>query len=114
MQEYTAPGAVHVEPDDNVVTALLANAEEAPDRAALAYRKGDEFVDVSTKEFVEKVRAYAAGLIGLGVEPGDRVSIFMKSRIEFTLLDYAIWAAGATTVTIYETSSPFADGSRNA
>ncbi|MGI9645936.1 MAG: AMP-binding protein, partial [Ilumatobacteraceae bacterium] len=107
MQEYTAPGAVHVESSDNVVTALLANAEKSPDHAALAYRKGDEFVDVSTKDFVDRVRKYAAGLIGLGVQPCDRVCIFMKSRIEFTLLDYAIWAAGATTVTIYETSSPF-------
>ncbi len=107
MQEFTAPGAVHVEPDDNVVAALLANGEKSPDHVALAYRKGDEFVDVTTKEFVDRVRSYAAGLIGLGVQPGDRVCIFMKSRIEFTLLDYAIWAAGATTVTIYETSSPF-------
>ena len=44
-------------------------------------------------------------MIGLGVNPGDRVAIFMKTRIEFTLLDYAIWFCGATTVTIYETSS---------
>ena len=105
MLEFIAPGGVTVDPDDNVVAALLANAAASPEHAALAYRKGDEFVDVSTREFVDRVRALAAGLIGLGVQPGDRVSIFMKSRIEFTLLDYAIWFAGATTVTIYETSS---------
>ena len=105
MQSYTAPGAVDIADGDNVVTALLENARQDPDHAALAVRVGDEFVDVSTAEFVRRVREYATGLIGLGIEPGDRVAIFMKSRIEFTLLDYAIWFAGATTVTIYETSS---------
>jgi long-chain acyl-CoA synthetase len=107
MQEYTAPGAVHIDETDNVVAALLENGRAKPDHPALATRDGDAFVDVSTAEFVRRVRELAAGLISLGVAPGDRVCIFMKSRIEFTLLDYAIWSARATTVTIYETSSPY-------
>jgi len=106
MKEYTAPDAVHIDEGDNVVAALLENARRDPDHAALATRQGDEFVDVSTGEFVRRVRELAAGLIALGISPGDRVCIFMKTRIEFTLLDYAIWFVGATTVTVYETSSP--------
>ena len=105
MQSYDAPGAIDIDDSDNVVTALLDNARRDPDHAALAVRVGDKFVDVSTAEFVRRVREFAAGLIGLGINPGDRVAIFMKTRIEFTLLDYAIWFSGATTVTIYETSS---------
>jgi long-chain acyl-CoA synthetase len=105
MDRYSAPGQVEIGERDNVVTALLDNARKDPDHAALAVRVGDEFVDVSTAEFVRRVREYATGLIGLGIKPGDRVAIFMKTRIEFTLLDYAIWFSGATTVTIYETSS---------
>ena len=105
MQEFTTPGEVTVPADDNVVTALLANGEHHPHRPALAYRYGDGFVDVSTAELVTKVRELAAGLISLGIEPGSRVCLFMPARIEFTYLDYAIWAAGCATVTIYETSS---------
>lgn len=105
MIEYTAPGAVEVPSDDNVVQALLANDRSRPGHAALAVREGDEFVDVTTAEFVRRVRELAAGLIASGIERGDRVCLFMRSRIEFTYLDYAIWAAGATTVTIYETSA---------
>ncbi len=105
MREFTAPGGVDIDPQDNVVQALLTNEREQPNRPALAYRDDDHFVDVSTASFVSTVRELAAGLIGLGVKPGDRVCIFMKTRIEFTYLDYAIWFAGATTVTIYETSS---------
>ncbi len=106
MNEYTGQGAVDVTADDNVVVALIDNDRRCPQRAALAYREADEFVDVSTADFVATVRALAKGLIGSGVQPGDRVCIFMPSRIEFTYLDYAIWFAGATTVTVYETSSP--------
>ncbi|RLE26408.1 MAG: long-chain fatty acid--CoA ligase, partial [Actinobacteria bacterium] len=105
MDEYTAPNEVNIADDDNVIAALLENAKTAPNRPALAYREGDSFIDVSTADFASTVRELAAGLIGLGIEPGDRVCIFMKTRIEFTYLDYAIWCVGATTVTIYETSS---------
>ena len=105
MQEYTEPGVVSVADDDNAVAALLERARGAPDHTAMAVRDGDRFVDVSTADFVARSRELAAGLVGLGIEPGDRVAVFMKTRIEFTYLDYAIWMAGATTVTIYETSS---------
>jgi len=105
MNEFTTPDAVEIAEGDNVIAALLGNAKIAPNRPALAYRDGDKFIDVSTAEFASTVRELAAGLIGLGIEPGDRVCIFMKTRIEFTYADYAIWCAGATAVTIYETSS---------
>jgi long-chain acyl-CoA synthetase len=105
MQEFTTPGAVDVPPDDNVVTALLANGERFPQRAALSYRGADAFVDVSTAQLVTTVRELGAGLVSLGIEPGSRICLFMPARIEFTYLDYAIWAAGCATVTIYETSS---------
>ena len=47
----------------------------------------------------------ARGLIAAGIAPGDRVALMSRTRYEWTLLDYAIWAAGAVTVPIYETSS---------
>ena len=41
-----------------------------------------------------------------GVAAGDRVALEAKTRYEWTLLDFAIWTAGAVTVVpIYETSS---------
>ncbi len=103
--EYTSPGAVDVPADDNVVAALFENAAQFPDRPALAERRGDEFVDVTTASFASTVRTVASALVSLGIGRGDRVCLFMPSRIEFTYLDYAIWCAGATSVTIYETSS---------
>jgi long-chain acyl-CoA synthetase len=93
------------EPAANLLEPLLRHAARTPDRALLAYRAGDRFVDVTAREVMARVRELAAGLIGLGVQPGDRVALMCHTRREWTELDYAILAAGAVTVPIYETSS---------
>ena len=105
MQTYTTPGGVTAPPHDNVVKQLMVRADAAPHHVALSYREGDSFVSVSTEAFWKTVQELAAGLIALGVERGDRVALHSSTRIEFTYFDYAIWAAGAATTTIYETSS---------
>jgi long-chain acyl-CoA synthetase len=105
MQEYTSPGEVQISPDDNLTSSLFEAAETKPDRALVSHRVGERFVDWSTRQFVEECMAVAKGLMGLGIEKGDRVSIYASTRIEWTVLDYAIWMAGGITVPIYETSS---------
>jgi long-chain acyl-CoA synthetase len=105
MREYSRPPLAEIDPAENLTTSLWEHEANHPNRSALAYREGDHFVDVSTAEFASKVRRIAAGFVALGIEPGSRIAIFLPTRIEFTLLDYAIWAAGCATVTIYETSS---------
>ena len=106
MQTYTTPGGITVAPNVNVVQQLMVRADAAPNHAALSYRDGDKFVPVTTRELWETVEELAAGLVALGVQKGDRVALHCATRIEFTYFDYAIWAAGAATTTIYETSSP--------
>ena len=53
----------------------------------------------------DEVTALAKGLIAAGIETGDRVAVMSHTRYEWTLIDYAIWTAGAVTVPVYETSS---------
>ena len=106
MKEYTAPGEVAVDPGENLTTQLWANEKALPKHAIAAYRTGDgPFEDVTYAELADQVRRVAAGLMALGLEKGDRVCLFSPTRYEFTVFDYAIWAAGLATVTIYETSS---------
>jgi long-chain acyl-CoA synthetase len=105
MKTFTTPGATPVDQQVNVVAQLLERVDETPDHPALSYREGDAFVDVSTADMWEIVRDLAAGLVASGVNKGDRVALHSGTRIEFTYFDYAIWAAGAATTTIYETSS---------
>ena len=105
MQTFTTPGERAVPPGINAVTMLRMVATDEPSTVSLAYRDGDAFVDVTAAEMWETVQAIAAGLVAAGINKGDRVALHTATRIEFTLFDYAIWAAGAATTTIYETSS---------
>ncbi len=105
MQEYTSPGEIEVSQDENLTDALWKMAEAHPDRPAVSHRVGDRFVNWSTQRFVDEVRAVAKGLMAAGVEQGDRVCIYSSTRLEWTVLDFAVWAAGAVSVPVYETSS---------
>jgi len=104
-RQYTSPGAVVLDPSENLASVLWHLRERAPDRPVVAVRGGDGFEERTARWFVDEVEALARGLIGLGVAPGDRVAIHSSTRLEFTLMDYAIWAVGAVTVPLYETSS---------
>jgi long-chain acyl-CoA synthetase len=70
------------------------------------YKEGDAWVDRSFQEVFEIVKPLALGLVALGVEKGDRVSILGNTRPEWTYFDYAALSIGATVVPIYQTNSP--------
>src|SRR5262249_57162634 len=61
--------------------------------------------DVTARQFADDVTAVAKGLVAAGIAAGDRVALMSRTRYEWTAIDYAIWAAGAITVPVYETSS---------
>ncbi|MGW0844993.1 AMP-dependent synthetase/ligase [Streptomyces sp. NPDC002787] len=63
--------------------------------------------DVTAAEFAAEVLALAKGLIADGLMPGDRIAIMARTTYEWTLLDFAAWAAGLVTVPVYPTSSVF-------
>ncbi|EHM23916.1 putative long chain fatty acid:CoA ligase [Streptomyces sp. W007] len=84
------------------------NAREAPSDPVLS-RKDAEGVwqDVTAADFAAEVLAVAKGLMAEGLRAGDRVAIMARTTYEWTLLDFASWAAGLVTVPIYPTSSAF-------
>lgn len=61
---------------------------------------------LTAQGFRDRVRTLARGLIGLGLERGDRLSIMSRTRAEWTLLSWASAYAGIVVVPVYETSSP--------
>jgi long-chain acyl-CoA synthetase len=73
---------------------------------AVKYKEGDRWIDRTFNEVVEIVRPLAFGLVTLGVEKGDRVSILGNTRPEWTYFDFAALSIGATVVPIYQTNSP--------
>jgi long-chain acyl-CoA synthetase len=102
----TATGApLRAAPEPHLLAALWRWADREPDRPLLSSRDGERFTALTAAEVRETVRAVAAGLIGLGVAPGDRVLLLSRTRHEWVLLDHAILAAGAVTVPVYDTAS---------
>ncbi|MBA3866066.1 MAG: long-chain fatty acid--CoA ligase [Solirubrobacterales bacterium] len=86
---------------------LLPRAAEVyGGRPAVRYKDGGKWVDRSFSEVLDIVRPLALGLIALGVEKGDRVSILGNTRPEWTYFDFAALSIGATVVPIYQTNSP--------
>ncbi|MBM0204703.1 long-chain fatty acid--CoA ligase [Micromonospora sp. STR1s_5] len=111
MREFSVPPIVTVGDAANLTDPVWDNAEVAPDTVQFArptpHADGTvtEWTEVTCLQFRDEVAAVARGLIAAGIEPGARVGLMSRTRYEWTLLDYAIWAVGAVTVPIYETSS---------
>jgi len=105
VREFSVPASVRVDDVDTLSTTVFALADEQPDAVALRRRVDDAWVDVTYAAFTAQVVDVARGLVASGIEPGDRIALLSRTRYEWTLFDYAIVAAGAVTVPIYETSS---------
>jgi long-chain acyl-CoA synthetase len=91
--------------ETNTADFVFANAISRPQHVALRRRIAGAWTDVTAQAFAEEVTAVAKGLIGAGIQPGDRVAVMSKTRYEWTLADFALFTAGAVVVPIYETSS---------
>lgn len=105
MREFSTPLNTEIPATGNLTDDVVANAREAGDTVVFSRKVDDVWTDVTAAEFLTEVSAVAKGLMAAGIEPGDRVALISKTRYEWTLLDYAIWFAGAATVPVYETSS---------
>src|SRR4051794_17509491 len=81
-------------------------AERFGDAVAVRYKRDGAWHDVSFAELGERVSEIARGLIDLGLQPGDRVSLLCTTRPEWTYVDFAVTSAGGVVVPIYATNSP--------
>jgi long-chain acyl-CoA synthetase len=105
MRELAVASRVTIPDRGGLADLIFKNAEEAPDQVVFKRKEGGGWRDITAKAFVAEVVELAAGLIGSGIGGGDRVAILAATRYEWTLFDFAIWAAGAVSVPIYVTSS---------
>jgi long-chain acyl-CoA synthetase len=106
MRDYSIPPLAEVNGGASLADVVFSRAASAPDRVVIRRRSDDgQWRDVTAATFRDEVAALARGLIAAGLEPGERIGLMSRTRYEWTLLDYAIWTAGAVTVPIYETSS---------
>src|SRR5262249_53807077 len=117
MREYSTPAVVEVPASARLTDIVFERAENNPGLVILRRKRGPAssrtrhgdrqtlWPDVTAREFGDEVGALAKGFMAAGIGEGDRVGLMSRTRYEWTVLDYALWAAGAVPVPVYETSS---------
>ncbi|MBP1234475.1 long-chain acyl-CoA synthetase [Arthrobacter sp. PvP102] len=110
MREFTTPLLVEPSVHRNATELLMQRFRTAPDHVAFEVRAANAAITeawrpVTTRQFVDEVRALAKGLIAAGLRPGEPLAIMSPTRYEWALADMAAWFAGAVVVPIYETSA---------
>ncbi len=113
--DSVSPPAAWTEPPEHSALELSTGGRtlgemilRAADResAALRYREGEQWRELSYRGLVEKARGIARGLIALGIQPGERVSILSDTRPEWTLADAGSFCAATVVAPVYQTNSP--------
>ncbi|MFI1237814.1 AMP-dependent synthetase/ligase [Nocardia salmonicida] len=106
MREFEVPASYTIPDDANNSDNVFRFGEETPNTVLFNVPNGSGgWNDVTAAQFAKAVTGVAKGLIASGIELGDRVAIMAATRYEWTLLDFAIWAAGGVTVAIYDSSA---------
>ncbi|MFC7488444.1 AMP-dependent synthetase/ligase [Knoellia sp. CPCC 206453] len=106
MHEKTTPALAPATTEGSLADLPLRHRSNTPDRHLFGVRDGAVWRDITAKEFADQVDDLAKGFLAAGITPGSAVAIMCRTRYEWTLTDFALWAAGAIPVPIYETSSP--------
>lgn len=89
----------------NITQFLNTNTEQSPTKAAISFKKDNEWKDLSWKDFRRMVFKTANALKGIGIKENDKVAIYSDNSAEWMVFDLAILSIGAITVPIYSTNN---------
>lgn len=89
----------------DTLTKLFFNAIDrfSSKRAALRYKHGGVWRDITHFELSRQVHHVALGLLELGIRTGDKIAILSANRPEWAVADYACLTACCADVPIYPT-----------
>lgn len=106
MKVFSTPAEVLVDPSLNLTS--IVERHRADSSNPVLYRRQmspGNWQPVRAQQFHQMVTNLAKGMIASGIRPGDRVGIMSRTRFEWTVIDFAIWYAGAVSVPVYETNA---------
>lgn len=103
--QFEVPAIVPADPQANVADLLVERVKATPSLALFSVPEGDGWRDITAAEFEREVIALAKGIAASGIQPGDKVGFIARTTYHWTVVDFALFYAGAVMVPIYETSS---------
>ena len=92
--------------NETLLTYFQKHVKEHPHQVAIRHKDYGIWHDVTWGQYGEKVRQVAMGLISLGLQKGECVSIISENRPEWVYADFGIMSAGGVTAGVYATNSP--------
>ena len=84
----------------NIANWISDRAERHPNQPAIIVPKGQHEKRLTFAETERMINAYARAFTTIGIQRGDRVSLFVKPCIEFMPLTFALYKIGAIVVLI--------------
>ena len=97
----TADTSSYPTPAVSVARMFYDRVAATPEAEAFRFPTNGGWASVSWRQTAETVKATAAGLLALGIQPEERVAIASATRIEWLYADLAIMCAGAATTAVY-------------
>ncbi len=89
----------------NFPQLFFNQVQKRKDVTALRHKEYGIWKQISWTEYGELVKITAAGLVSLGVQPGDRVAILGDNRPEWPICHLATMSIGGATCGVYPTSA---------
>jgi long-chain acyl-CoA synthetase len=106
VEQITSEALAEQTRGQTVPSRFLQTVRARPDAVALRAKHGDGWREVTFAEYAAAAARVAGGLREVGVARGDRVVLMMRNRPEFYVADMGALLAGATPISIYNSSAP--------
>jgi len=90
----------------NIVVYWQNQVEKYGERPAYRLKVRGKWVSRSWREYGERVKEFAVGMVGLGLGVGDKVAILGSTREEWDIADRGALAVGGICVGVYPSSTP--------
>jgi long-chain acyl-CoA synthetase len=89
-----------------IAELIPRSARAHAQQIAVRFKRDGAWQDVTYVQLSEILQEVGLGLIDLGIQPGERVSILANTRPEWSYADLGATSAGTVVVPIYQTNSP--------
>jgi len=89
--------------EETIVAIFQNQIKKYGDRVIMRRKREGKWINISWREFGQKVKDFSLGLVFLGLKKKETVCLLSRNRPEWAYSDFAILSAGGITVPIYQT-----------